>query len=282
MDIPRYPDSRPFELTDKPLFDRVFAELQPRISELTFACLYLFRKAHLYRLTMAGEALVVLGQGFDGVPYFLPPLTGEKGAAADRFLAEGLTLYGADAAFIAGYLRGNNLEIAEDRDNFDYLYLRSDLAELPGNRYHKKKNRINYFTGRHDYRIEPFAELHLEGSLELLEEWRRVRSGIESRSIELETGAAREALTMAAVLGLEGLVALVDGKVKAFALGERLNRQTAVCHFEKADPFLDGLYQLTDREFNRLLFSDCTQGIRFYVKPAAGEPSGRCWCPTSA
>ena len=47
-------------------------------------------------------------------------------------------------------------------------------------------------------------------------------------------------------------------KVVAFALGERLNRNTAVCHFEKADPFAEGLYQLVNREFARLLFQDCT------------------------
>jgi len=57
---------------------------------------------------------------------------------------------------------------------------------------------------------------------------------------------------------LEGVVMLVEGKVKAFTLGERLNRETSVCHFEKADPFLDGIYQFIDREFNRLLFIDCT------------------------
>ena len=181
MEVPHYPDSRTLELADKPLLDGIFTELQPRISELTFACLYLFRTAHSYRLTMVGASLVVLAKGYDGVPYFLPPLSGERGEAADRLLTEGLTLYGADDAFVARYLQGKNLEIAEDRDNFDYLYLKSDLAELPGNRYHKKKNRISYFTGRHEFTIEPYSGKQLEGSLRLLEEWRRVRSGIESR-----------------------------------------------------------------------------------------------------
>jgi hypothetical protein len=63
---------------------------------------------------------------------------------------------------------------------------------------------------------------------------------------------------MAVTLGLEGIVVLVEGKVKAFTLGERLSSETSVCHFEKGDPFLDGIYQLIDREFNRLLFTDCT------------------------
>ena len=272
MEVPHYPDSRPLELTDKPFLDGVLAKLQPRISELTFACLYLFREAHSYRITVVGDALVVLAKGYDGSHYVLSPLSGDVGMATGLLLDEGLTVYGADEAFIARYLQGRNLDIAEDRDNFDYLYLRSDLAGLPGNRYHKKKNRINYFAGRHGYRVEPYSERHLEGSLRLLEEWRRVHSGIESRSIATETEAAREALIMAAALGLAGLVALVDGEVKAFVLGERLNRETSVCHFEKADPFLDGLYQLIDREFNRLLFTDCAYVNR---EQDLGEPNLR-------
>ena len=50
MAIPPYPASRPLALTDKPLLDELFALLQPRISEFTFANLYLFRAAHAYRL----------------------------------------------------------------------------------------------------------------------------------------------------------------------------------------------------------------------------------------
>ena len=67
-------------------------------------------------------------------------------------------------------------------------------------------------------------------------------------------------------------MALVEGEVKGFVLGERLNRETSVCHFEKADPFLDGLYQLIDREFNRLLFTDCTYANR---EQDLGEPNLR-------
>jgi hypothetical protein len=271
-ELPSYPDSAALALDDKPLFDRVFAELQPRISELTFASLYLFRFAHSYRSTMVGDALTVIAQGYDGTRYFLPPLTGDRGAAAGRLLSDGLTLYGVDSRFIDEHLKGMELNIVGDRDNYDYLYLRSDLAELPGNRYHKKKNRINYFSRNHDCTLEPYAERHLAGCLDLLEEWRRVHAGIESRSLDPETEAAREGLRMSADLGLEGLVALVAGSVKAFVLGERLNRTTAVCHFQKAYPFLDGLYPLIDREFNRALFTDCMYVNR---EQDLGEPNLR-------
>lgn len=257
MEVPHYPKSRSLEMADKPMLDTVFAALQPRISELTFAGLYLFRTVHAYRLTMVGDALVVLGRGYDFAPYFLPPLSGSIGEAVDRLLAEKHTLYGADEAFLNEYLRNSSLLMKEDRDNFDYLYLRKDMAELPGNRFHKKKNRINYFSARHECIFAPYSELYREGSLRLLAEWDRVHAEMTSRSLAQEIEANGQALVMAAQLGLEGLVALVGGEVKGFVLGERLNWDTSICQFEKADPFLDGLYQLIDREFNRLLFADC-------------------------
>jgi uncharacterized protein len=258
MYIPEYPESRPLDIEDKQFLDDLFRRLQPRISEFTFANLYLFRLAHEYRLTMLGDALVILARGYGGEPYFLlPPADGSEEALL-RLLAEGLTLYGADDRFIESYLPVSGVEIVPDRDSFDYLYLRRELAELPGNRFHKKKNRINYFSSRHACTIELYGERHLQGCLDLLDEWRRVREEIENDSVALEAAANAEALRMAVPLGLEGVVALVEGRIKAFALGERLNSSTSVLHFEKADPFMEGLYQLIDREFNRLLFAGCT------------------------
>jgi hypothetical protein len=258
MEIPRYPESRPLLLGDKQLLDRIFARLQPRISEFAFANLYLFRLAHSYSVTMVGNALLLLGRGYGGEPYFLPPLTGNVERALSRLFAEGATLYGADEPFINSYLRDKKVEMIEDRDNFDYLYLRRDLAELHGNRFHKKKNRINYFASRHAHVVITYEDRYLDGCLELLAEWRRVHDEIEDRSVTFEADATGEALRMAVTLGLEGVVVLVEGRVKAFTLGGRLNSKTSACHFEKGDPFLDGIYQLIDREFSRLLFTDCT------------------------
>lgn len=272
MTIPAYPGSRSLELADKPLLDGFFAALQPRVSELTFAGLYLFRSAHDYRLSAVGEAPVVLGRGYGGEPYFLPPLAGDVAGATARLLAEGLTLYGADEPFAARYLAGEGIVLTEDRDNFDYLYRRSDMAELAGSRYHKKRNRVKYFTNRHRYRVEPYGPGYRAGALALLEEWLRLHRPGAGDSLGREAAAAREALTLADRLGLEGLVVLVDDAVAAFVLGERLNRTTSVCHFEKSDPFREGLSQLVEQEFNRLLFTDCSWTNR---EQDLGEPGLR-------
>jgi len=255
--IPPYPAARPLELADRALFQEHFHALQPVVSELSFANLFLFRRIHQYTVTRVNDSLVVFGCGYDAAPYFLPPLSGDRGKTARKLLYEGHSLYGADELFVAESLSAEGLTVSEDHDNDDYLYLRSDLAELPGNRFHKKKNRINYFTSRHSYSVEPFSGDKLAGALDLLDEWQRIHGDGANRSLTAETAATREGLLLAEELGLSGVVVLIDDKVAAFALGELLNDMTAVCHFEKAGPFHEGLAQLVNREFSRSQPSGC-------------------------
>lgn len=192
--------------------------------------------------------------------------------AAAELLDAGETLYGADDPFLERYLWGGGYEVLEDRDNFDYLHLKEEMATLKGKEYHKKKNRVNYFMVRHRHEVDFYDARHTEGALALLEEWRRVRAAAGAASLSTEIDGTSEALRLHDRLGLSGIVILVEGKVKGFALGERLNETTAVCHFEKGDLFMDGLYQLLDREFARLIFPDCQYLNR---EQDLGEPSLR-------
>jgi hypothetical protein len=272
MEIPVWPASRLIDISDKPYFDRLFEQQQPRVSELTFAGLYLFRTAHDYALSQVGDSLVVLGKGYNCKCYCLPPLGGDVSAACKLLLDAGLELYGVDEAFVERFLHDVDCELVEARDSFDYLYLREELATLPGNRFHKKKNRINYFTSRHNHAVEIYSAHHLCGCLQLLDEWGRVAEVEGNRSFGLEMDATAEALAQAKSMGLEGVVVTVEGAVRAFAVGERLNRDTAVCHFEKADHFMEGLSQLVNREFARLTFTDCQYVNR---EQDLGEPGLR-------
>lgn len=257
MKIPAYSASQPLTMADKPLLDRLCADFQPHVSELTFAGLYLFRSAHDYRLTTAADSIVVLGKGYDGSDYFLPPLGGDIAEALRIMFSSGLALYGADDRFAEKYLDANIVQIIEQRDSCDYLYIREELATLPGSRFHKKKNRISYFTSHHDYTVAIFSKEHRDGCMILLDKWFHSSGNQAGASLIMEVEAASEALQSAEELGLEGVVIFVNGAVAAFSLGERLNKDTAVCHFEKADPFMEGLNQLLNREFARLLFQDC-------------------------
>lgn len=248
--IPTYPAARPPELADRALLQERLSILQPVISELCFANLLLFRHVHRYTISMLNNSLIIFGCGYDGIPYFLPPLSGERGETACRLLDEGRLLFGADEQFIERYLAGRDYLITPDRDNDDYLYLRRELAALTGARFHAKKNRINHFTAQHNFQVEPYSPVHLAASMQLLERWQAGHNE-DSRSAEAELVANREGLLNAATIGLTGVVVLTDQKVAGFALGSQLNNMTVVCLFEKADPGLDGAAQLVNREFCR-------------------------------
>ncbi|GAB4299582.1 MAG: DUF2156 domain-containing protein [Desulfuromonadia bacterium] len=221
------------------------------MSELSFGNLWLFRHAHDYRLTSLEGGVVVMGKGYDGLSYCLPPLSGDPLRVTRSLFLSGMTLYGDRESAVRLPL-GLSCSIVDDRDNADYLYARQDLAELPGNRYHRKRNRISYLLSRHSCIVEPFDERHQPRALALIDDWERSR-GDSSPSSLLETGAAREGVERFRELGLFGVAVREGGRLLGFALGERLNSRTVVCHFEKGDPFIEGVSQLLNREFARML-----------------------------
>ena len=250
MEIPLWPDSRPLQLDDRTVLQQRLDQLQPQVSELCFAGLYLFRHAHDYRLARLDNSLLIKGQSYHGEPYLLPPLDADPAAALERIFNDGLSLYGVDETYCARHLPQRRLTLAADRANADYLYLRSDLADLPGRRFHKKRNRIAYLTRRHDCRMLPFAAEHRAACLTLLDELADTRTEPNaSPSWQAEQNACAEALSLSDQLGLSGVVALIDGRLRGFSLGERLNRTTAVCHFEKSAPTLEGVAQLLNQAF---------------------------------
>jgi hypothetical protein len=61
--------------------------------------------------------------------------------------------------------------------------------------------------------------------------------------------AVKTALDNYESLGVVGGTVYVEGKLEAFTLAERLNQDTAVIHFEKANPEIEGLYQVINQWF---------------------------------
>ena len=57
--------------------------------------------------------------------------------------------------------------------------------------------------------------------------------------------------TSTSTFSLIGGAVVVEGRIEAFAIGERLNPTTSVVHFEKANPELRGMYQLINQWFSR-------------------------------
>jgi hypothetical protein len=267
-DIPEFPGFRPLLLEDRELVERGFAGLGREPSEFTFACFYLYRESAEPGLSRLGDALLFRERCRGGGWGLLPPmLTARPGDAAEQVFRAGQArpagelprhLYGVtDGLWRRAFETGGRFQRRADRDNFDYVYERAELAELRGNRFHSKKNLINHFLRRHAFEYRRLAPELVEPARELADRWCQVRCGPEGAMSRLEVAALKEGLGLAGPLDLVVGLILVDGQVQALALGERLSADTAAIHFEKASPGIKGLAQLMAREFAAREFSDC-------------------------
>ena len=143
-----------------------------------------------------------------------------------------------------------NLVIREDRNNFDYLYYRSDLAELSGKKYHKKKNHVNNFLGSYpDHEQRPMSTALIPAAIEILDRW-RYDTQLKNEGKDGDFKSAREALELFDTLALKGSVFFINGKPTAYCLGESIARgKMFAIHFEKAIDEYRGIYQFINQAF---------------------------------
>ena len=253
MLIPDYPDFVPITIDLKD-------ELHPRlslthdgVSEFTFCGLYLFRYRYNYRISRSGSrdgGFIISGEQ-DGRSFFMTPCNAPDWETLDLLFAThdywkniSQSVLGASQE----YAEKRDVLCIEDRDNFDYLYNRSDLAELAGKRFHKKKNHVNSFINK--YPCHEQKKLNADtipAAIHVLEKWRQ-------NSVLRDEGdfkAAREALDLSETLPLKGSVFFIDGKPVAFCSGESLARgRMFAVHFEKADDEYKGIYQFVNKTFS--------------------------------
>jgi len=299
--IPTYPESCEITLALRPLLHPLFQTLPEGISEFTFAGLYLFRQKHRYRIARLPDGRVVVtgedtasplpGRMGDDLacragadagpvagPFFMLPF----GVPAPEILDDLFAGFGrmkAVSESLAADLAGRNYRVEEDRDSFDYLYRRTDMAELPGRRFHKKKNLVNAFRRQHRAEGRPLLEEYMPEALHVLEAWRAERlaadvgehapkddagaegggAGGDSAEGDYADGdysAAREALERMEELQLCGGIYYVEGRPVAYTLGEEIARgRTFAIHFEKAlrTAQYRGIYQFMNHVFASIL-----------------------------
>jgi hypothetical protein len=218
------------------------------VSEFTFANLYLFRGHYQYRVSRMGEgALIVSGIQPGRGPFFLTPCA-FPGREALAGLFETHAYWKNIPESVLAPERENlerwGFEIAEDRDNFDYLYLRTDLAGLGGKKYHKKRNLVNQFLSSYDHQEWPLTADLIPKARDVLDRWR------QDKGNDGDYDAAREALELFRPLGLEGQLYFIEGKPAGWCLGESLARGTMFAvHFEKAVGEYKGIYQYMNQAF---------------------------------
>ncbi len=256
-------DFKRLSLEDKPIICEFLKLDPPLASEFTFTNLFMWRCRYKPIWKRINDLLVILLRNDAGEYFGTPPIGMGNKEDALRTIFDDLEKFSvagyvakAEKRFIEQWIDPGAYNVSEDIDNSDYVYLSKNLIELPGNRYHKKRNHINKFTRNFEFEYKNLDVNSVDCFLNLQEDWCEMRKCIEDPELLQEDKAIYEALINYEELDFRGGGILIDNKVEAFALGERLNDETAVIHIEKANPEINGLYAAINQLFCANNFTD--------------------------
>ena len=153
---------------------------------------------------------------------------------------------------------GTGCHSRPSREHWDYLYSVADLVDLKGNAFHKKKNLLNQFKKKYDYRYLPLTFDNIRQTIDMQENWCTWRDCASQPALETENRAISRALNhWGRFQRLMGGAILVDKKMAAYTVAERLTADTLVIHFEKGDPDFKGIYQA----INQIFLENAGQGF---------------------
>ena len=252
--LPLYPNFIPVSLDLQEQMQNLTLKSKTSVSVFTFANLYLFRNKYNFKATLLENNLLIAGT-YKGKTFFsIPGKIPQK-----EILMELLKKYdfwrsisAEQAAKIKTLLP--NETISEDRNNFEYLYLRTELAELPGRNFQKKRNLVNTFIKTYSpQNIEKkvLGKKNIKDALRVLDKWKL------GKNAKGDYDSAKEALDLHEVLGFSGMVFYVGGVPVAYCQGEALaNGKSFAVHFEKAVDDYKGIYQYVNQEFAKTIPED--------------------------
>ncbi len=139
----------------------------------------------------------------------------------------------------------NRVQIIEDRGEWEYIYNSKDLMNLPGNRYHKKRNHVNSYKKKYgEPNYKAIDDSVLEDVLSLQDEWCKWHECTNSNALQAENDAINRVLShWSDFSGLIGGSLYIDDTLVAFSVGEMLDTNTLGVHYEKGHTGYRGVYQ---------------------------------------
>jgi len=231
------------ELSDKKIFDEFFKRFPPKISELTFTNLFSWRTSKDYMFNLLDEHLII---SFENE--FLQPIGKTPEKIMEKLLKEKKDMIFERIEKSVAMLLSNKFLVEEERDMFDYVYSLRDLSELKGNQFEPKRNLVKQ-AEKYNPEVCRLTESNVNDFFRLQQEWCNLRSCENNKLLSDENKAILEALSNFKEFNLCGTCIRIKGKLAAFAIGEKLNEDTYVEHFEKGDLNYKGIYQYVLKEF---------------------------------
>ncbi|WP_125153053.1 DUF2156 domain-containing protein [Clostridium rectalis] len=256
---------KPLTLEDKPIFDKFLKTYNFLSCEYSFTNLFLWKKGCNIEYTILNGTLIIKKTDFDHSSHFMQPIGYKKDNLKE--LVEELIKYkdqnnldylfkDLESPFIEDIksIYGDKINIIEDRENADYIYLKDDLINLKGKKFHSKKNHYNYFIKSYNYKTMPITKDILNDCLNAAKQWCYENNC--KGYILYELYGIQELLNNIDSLNYIGMAVYVNNKISAFTIGEIVNNDMAIIHIEKADHSIRGLYPYINKTFVEKYLND--------------------------
>ncbi|MGL4646787.1 MAG: DUF2156 domain-containing protein [Cetobacterium sp.] len=225
-------------------------------SDMNFTNLFLWSFSENIQYTVENEILYIKGF-YEGNEYYFSPVSKDDNKDKMIDAVKKIKEKNGKILFIPEIYKEflkEDFIVTEERDSFDYIYLQEDLAELKGRKFSSKKNKINKFKKTYNFTYEKISRENIEDIRIFQRKWTENRK--EDTIILSETMGIEELLNNYEILELRGGVIKVDGKIVAYAIGEKLTENMGVIHIEKGIFDYQGSYQMINMYVAKEEFSD--------------------------
>jgi len=253
-------------MESKPILDAYFRKNCFINSEFTFTNLFMWQKSYNIRYAEINGNLCIFSQhgndpesvnlaNFqDNALTVIPELLKYfKGIGQEPFIR----IFGKEQKNLLKNTFPDVFKYEKDTDSFDYVYNIQDLINLPGGKYHAKRNHINKFKSLYNYRYHTMTPDFREDCREMFIRWcNSKRDNITNIDEQLE--AVNRLLDNWENLDIAGGCLTVDEKMVAFSFGEVLcyPESIVVIHLEHADTDYQGSFPMINQQFLEHQWSD--------------------------
>lgn len=257
---------KPVTMESKSIFDSYFKNSLFFNSELTFTNLFIWQPSYNIRFAEMGDTLCVFSRYEDEPESVnLTTFSGDVRYAVSKLLdyfeeiksPPIIRLFSKEQKKILSEAFPETFKFEKDPDSYDYVYSVPDLINLPGGKYHSKRNHINKFKSLYDYQYHTMTPNFKNACREMFERWCESKKDSIS-NIGDQLTAVNRLLDNWENLDIAGGCITVDGKMVAFTFGEVLCYQNsiAVIHLEHADTDFQGSFPMMNQQFLKHQWSD--------------------------
>ncbi|HNS31950.1 MAG TPA: phosphatidylglycerol lysyltransferase domain-containing protein [bacterium] len=251
---------REITLSDRDRMNYYFSKSNFMASEYSFPALFIWRQKYDYRISEFGGHLIIMVRDKNDRYYFYPPGDGDlKGTiltiCRDAQEAGGrchITAITKENVNILETLFPGRFSFITNMDYSDYIYDANNLINLPGRRYHSKRNHISRFIeeyGKISY--EDITSSNIAECREAYRQWleHKKDKGEDMKLFSDEYLVMEECFKHYQAIGLIGGLIRARGNLCSFTFGSRINTETLGIHIEKSLVDCQGGYATINREF---------------------------------